>query len=186
MTFPASEAQLPRPILPGSDSVEPSFTGRGEAGQSLTVDYDIEGADVGYRWYARRGLKPLFPFGFGLSYTSFASSNLKLTTQGTGLSAELTVRNTGARDGADIAQLYLTGVGDQSTRRLVAYQRIELAAGASSTIHLAVDPRLLAHWESNAWHIAGGSYRFAIGRSACELGPESPIRLSDRRWRDRG
>src|SRR5690606_39370224 len=67
VTFPQSEAQLPRPVLDGLDRVEPNFTGAGAPGQALDVNYDIEGSDLGYRWYAREGKAPLFPFGHGLS-----------------------------------------------------------------------------------------------------------------------
>ncbi|MFM6854036.1 MAG: glycoside hydrolase family 3 protein, partial [Sphingopyxis sp.] len=72
ITFPASVDQLPRPHLDGSDTVEPDFMGKGRPGQTLDTNYDIEGSDLGYRWNARRGQRALFPFGFGLSYTSFS------------------------------------------------------------------------------------------------------------------
>lgn len=96
VTFPASLDQLPRPKLDGADWVEPNFGGDPAPGKDqLHADYDIEGSDVGYRWFARKGLKPLFPFGFGLSYTSFAARDLKVS----GLSASFTLAKTGQRAG---------------------------------------------------------------------------------------
>ena len=96
VTFPQSEAQLPRPKLDGLDTVEPNFVGIGAPGQKLDVDYDIEGSDLGYRWFAREGKAPLFAFGHGLSYTSFAHEGLTVARDGDRLVARFTVRNTGA------------------------------------------------------------------------------------------
>ena len=90
ITFPASLDQTPRPKLDGLFDFEPGQT---------TVNYDIEGSDVGYRWYDRKGLTPLFPFGFGLSYTSFRYDDLKLRSEGNTIHASFTVTNTGDRPG---------------------------------------------------------------------------------------
>ena len=76
------------------------------------VNYDIEGSDVGYRWYDRKGLTPLFPFGFGLSYTSFRYDDLKLRSEGNTIHATFTVTNTGDRPGRDTPQVYVTGRGN--------------------------------------------------------------------------
>ena len=73
------------------------------------MNYDIEGSDVGYRWYDRKGLTPLFPFGFGLSYTSFRYDDLKLRSEGNTIHASFTVTNTGNRAGRDTPQVYVTG-----------------------------------------------------------------------------
>jgi beta-glucosidase len=186
LTFPASEAQLPHPTLVGSDTIEPDFMGNGHAGQSLSVDYDVEGSDVGYRWFARRGERPLFPFGFGLSYTTFETAGLAVQAGKQGVVASASVRNTGARAGAEVVQVYLTSAAGQATRRLVGYQRIALDAGASGNVQLSVDPRLLARWEGDGWHQPAGSYRFALGRNAMDLGAEVDVRLPEKRWQDVG
>jgi beta-glucosidase len=181
-TFPAALEQLPRPALPGAESVEPSFIGKGRPGQTLAVDYDIEGADVGYRWYARTGRRPLFPFGFGLSYTSFATGPLKITS-GKELVAETRVTNTGRRAGADVVQLYLLSVNGATRQRLVGYQRVPLAPGEARAVRIAIDPRLIASWSGDGWRIAAGRYRFATGRSATELGTPIEVTLRAQRLR---
>ncbi len=107
ITFPAAIDQLPRKAVDGFDELEPDFAGNPPHGtMTLTADYDVEGADLGYRWNARKGHKALFPFGYGLSYTSFAQGAPSVT----GTTASWTVRNTGQRAGATVAQMYLTGV----------------------------------------------------------------------------
>ncbi len=181
ITFPASEADLPRPKVDGFDTLEPAFGGDAPSPDAqLHVDYDIEGSDLGYRWNARTGKKALFPFGFGLSYTTFASSELK--TDGT--TASLTVANTGSRSGATVAQVYLVSRNGETKRRLVAFQRAELAPGESRKLDLTIDPRLLADWNGKGWTIPAGRYRFAIGENAEALGQEVEITLREKRWKD--
>jgi beta-glucosidase len=178
-TFPVSLEQLPRPQLPGAATVEPDFTGKGRPGQTLEVDYDIEGADVGYRWFARSGRRALFPFGFGLSYTSFATGPLTLTV-GKTITAGCSVRNTGQRSGAEVVQVYLLSANGVARQRLVGYQRVNLAPGESRAVSLVVDPRLIARWSGDGWRIAAGSYRFATGRSAEDLGTPVEVTLRGR------
>jgi beta-glucosidase len=106
--------ETPRPELPG-------------LGTPVTIRYD-EGAEVGYRWFARRGETPLYAFGHGLSYTSFEYGDLELAGGGT-VTARFTVTNTGERAGADVPQLYLTAVGGEQRMRLLAFERVELEPG---------------------------------------------------------
>jgi beta-glucosidase len=181
ITFPASVSQLPRPELDGYNEFEPNFAGDPPyPGAKLTANYDIEGSDVGYRWNARQGQKALFPFGFGLSYTTFASSGLKVS----GLSASFTLSNTGTRPGATVGQLYLVSRGGDAKQRLVGFQRVELAAGSSQKVTVTIDPRLLADWKDGGWQIAGGQYGFALGEDAEHLGPVVKVRIAARRWKD--
>jgi beta-glucosidase len=182
VTFPASVDQLAFPVLPGSDTLEPDFQGRAKAGETLSVDYNRDGSDVGYRWFARTGAQPLFPFGYGLSYTSFAHSGLKLSA-GRTVSARFTVKNTGSKAGADVPQLYLVSVNGQSKLRLAAFEKLNLAPGASRNVAVQIDPRLLADWKDGGWQIAGGSYGFALGTSATSLGPVTTVKLAARTWR---
>jgi beta-glucosidase len=181
-TFPASLEQLPRPQLPGADSVEPDFQGHGRPGQTLAIDYDIEGADVGYRWFARSGRRPLFAFGFGLSYTTFATSPLQVSA-GKDVVAECSVSNTGKRAGAEVVQVYLVSANGAATRRLVGYQRVQLAPGESRAVRLVIDPRLIGAWSGEGWRITRGTYRFAAGRSAEDLDTPVVVFLRERRWR---
>lgn len=162
MTFPASAAQLPRPQLPG----------RGNAwNTSLAIHYG-EGADIGYKWFALRHLTPLYPFGFGLSYTRFRYSDLRVHGR-TSLSATFTVTNSGSRSGADVPQLYayIPEPGQGAVMRLIGWRKLNLAPGQSERVTVAVDPRLLAHFDVEAqnWSIDAGTYRVALGASARDL-----------------
>ncbi|MDE2303490.1 MAG: glycoside hydrolase family 3 C-terminal domain-containing protein [Sphingomonadales bacterium] len=180
VTFPASLDQLPRPRIAGMGEIESGIAPVAPRGLRLTEDYDIEGADVGYRWFASRHLQPLFPFGFGLSYTSFTGDGLALA----GLEARFTLRNTGTVAGADVAQLYLVSRAGVPSQRLVGYARVALAPGASQPVRLTIDPRLLADWRDGGWTMPGGGYVFALGDDASRLGTPVTIRLAGRRWRE--
>lgn len=180
VTFPASLDQLPRPVLDGYYDFEPSFMGDIPEAKGLSVNYDIEGSDVGYRWNARKGSAALFPFGFGLSYTSFATSDLKLSN----LNAKVTVKNTGPREGATVVQLYMVSRNGAAKQRLAAFQRVNLASGASEQIALKIDPRIIADWKDGGWSIAGGTYGFALGQDAETLGPVTKVKLTTKVWKD--
>jgi beta-glucosidase len=173
VTFPASTAQLPRPVLDGYWDLETNFAGDPPTPDAkLSANYDIEGSDVGYRWFARTKQKSLFPFGYGLSYTSFANTGLKVN----GLKASFTVKNTGARPGATVAQLYLTARGAEAKQRLVGFARVELKPGEEKPVSVTIDPRLLADWTKDGWTIKGGQYSFALGEDAEHLG--TPVTTS--------
>jgi beta-glucosidase len=159
ITFPASIDQLPRPAAPAEGVVqfEPS-----------TVEYK-EGSDVGYRWMARTGAKPLFAFGEGLSYTSFAYDRLKVKG-GKTLSVTFDVINTGKRAGADVPQVYLTDAAGRKMFRLIGFKRVDLAPGARRTVTLTADRRLLARFEEArpGWLIEAGTYTVMLGKSSIE------------------
>ena len=157
VTFPASESQLPRTKIPGWGL---------PGNESFAVDY-AEGADVGYRWFARRGFEPRFPFGFGLSYTTFSYSGLKISGA-RDLTASLVVRNTGMRAGYAVPQVYLTAAGGQSERRLVAWSKVLLQPGQEKRLSAPIDPRLLAKFDTtqSQWRIPAGAYEFSLGDSA--------------------
>lgn len=181
ITFPASVGQLPRPALDGYAELQPNFAGSPPTPDTkLTADYDIEGSDVGYRWFARKGEKALFPFGYGLSYTTFASSALKTD----GKTASFTVSNTGQRQGATVTQLYLVSRLGETKQRLVGFSRVDLAAGASRQVNVTIDPRLLADWTDSGWSIPAGTYGFALGSDAEHLGPVVTVRMPGKRWKD--
>jgi beta-glucosidase len=164
VTFPASEAQLPRPKLDGDPKTPDAL---------FSVDYSIEGAAVGYKWFDKKGLKPLFPFGHGLSYTSFAYSDLKTSTANGQLTVAFKVTNTGKRVGKDVPQVYVSpkAGGWEAPRRLAGFQKVDLAPGASQTVTLAVDPRLLATWDEKAhgWKVAAGDYEVQLGASSAAI-----------------
>lgn len=182
VTFPASVEQLPRPDLPGAETVEPNFQGYGKPGQTLDINYNIEGGDVGYRWFARKGQQPLFPFGYGLSYTSFERSGLTVKDS-VSPSASFRLRNSGDREGGDVGQVYLVETPRGKTRRLVGFARVELKPGEARTVEIPIDLRLLAEWTDKGWAIAGGTYRFALGTSAQDLIEETSINLRQKAWK---
>jgi beta-glucosidase len=181
VTFPQSEAQLPRPALDGPDTIEPSFIGVGAPGQTLDVDYDIEGSDLGYRWFAREAKAPLFAFGHGLSYTSFAHEGLAVTRDGERLVARFTVRNTGERAGADVPQVYLSDAAGRPLRRLAGFAKVELAPGEARQVEVPLEWRTIAEWESDGWTLARGLYRFVLAKNALADGPVATIELPSRR-----
>ncbi|MEO6361300.1 MAG: beta-glucosidase [Sphingomicrobium sp.] len=173
VTFPISEAQLPRPVRPGTGL---------PAGQTFTIEHP-EGAAVGYKWFDARGLQPLFPFGHGLSYTSFAMSGLTAAPGADGgATVSFTVRNTGKRRGAEVVQVYAAPAngGWEAPKRLAAFGKVDLAPGASKRLTLNVDPRLLAMFNegTNSWDIAGGTYRFMLARSARDIGSTATLQLA--------
>jgi beta-glucosidase len=134
-----------------------------------------EGIRIGYRWYDEEGVEPLFPFGHGLSYTTFAYSGLAAEPEGHGLRVRFTVRNTGHRRGSDVPQIYLGPSPDlalpQARRTLAAYQRIDLAPGRSRTLTLRIPARLLSSWDPRAhrWVLGTGRRAVHLAASATDL-----------------
>ncbi len=160
ITFPKSVDQLPRPEIPGIDHPR---------GHKVDVDYNIEGAKVGYRWFADKGLTPLFAFGYGLSYTTFGYSNLAVQGGNT-LAVSFDVTNTGKVAGDAVPQVYLTSQAGQKIERLIGFKRVSLAPGQTQHVTLTADPRLLANFDTTAhgWRIAAGDYTVALSRSATD------------------
>ena len=173
ITFPASTAQLPRPDLPGRNIAWNT---------TFTVDYR-EGAAVGYKWFEQQQSNPLYPFGFGLSYSQFRYSNLRISG-GKTVIASFTVTNIGKRVGADVPQLYATvpEAHGGALRRLIGWSKLTLAPGESRRVRVTADPRLLAHFDDtqNGWRIAAGDYRIELGASSRDLRLATTARLDDR------
>ncbi len=132
VTFPKSEDQLPRPKLDGV-GLKP--------GELFDVDYNVEGAAVGYKWFDKKGLKPQFPFGYGLSYTKFVYSGLKVTNGKRGIAASFTVTNAGPRAGMDTPQLYASDKGAcgwEAPKRLVGWTKVSLQAGEGRKVTIVL------------------------------------------------
>jgi beta-glucosidase len=170
ISFPSDETQLPRAEIPGWGQPE---------GAQATVTYP-EGADVGYRWYAAKGTRPLFPFGHGLSYTRFEQSGLQIRG-GAQPEATVTVRNIGKLAGAEVVQIYLTRRGSVDTRRLAGFLRVELAPGESRSVVVKIEPKVLADWTAGGWHLAAASYSFTSATSAGGMNLNATIKLPERR-----
>jgi beta-glucosidase len=171
ITFPADLAQTPRPELPDLGA---------QWGTSTTIHYS-EGADVGYRWFARTGADPMFAFGHGLSYTSFEYRDL-VVAGGHTVRASFNVVNIGDRGGADVPQLYLTAAPGEQRLRLLGFERVEIEPGALCRVTIEADPRLLARYDGNAgaWRIQPGSYAVAVGASAAALPLSAEVELAGR------
>ena len=168
-TFPSSEADLPTrtpqqyPGVNGSDGIP-------------HVSYS-EGLDVGYRWFDSQNIKPLFPFGFGLSYTTFRYSGLTATPG----SVSFTLTNSGRRAGAEVAQVY---VGDppavgEPPRQLKGYRKVFLLPGESQRVTLPLDARSFAYWDDarHGWAVAPGRYTVSVGGSSRDLPLQEAVRV---------
>ncbi len=187
MTFPLSDADLPRttiaPLPPedkgaGSGSMNDSSNTHG----GYSVHYD-EGLKVGYRWYDAEAKPVLFPFGFGLSYTTFAYSDLQVApAQGhPGVSVRFSVRNTGKHAGAEIAEVYamLPAAADEPPKRLAGFDKVSLAPGESREVTVEVDPLFLSVYDdaTGKMKVTPGAYTFAVGGSSQVLPLKQAVTL---------
>ena len=182
LTFAKSEADLPHPKLteqppPASDKdMVEMFPGYKENTRKFDVDYD-EGLLVGYKWYDAKDKTPLFPFGFGLSYTTYKYSNLKVSKD----SVSFQVTNTGARAGAEIAEVYATlpQASGEQFNRLVAWYKVRLAPGESKPVTLLLDPFYLSIFnaDKDAWELVPGEYIVQVGGSSRDLPLRGSVRL---------
>jgi beta-glucosidase len=184
VTFPKAEADLPHPVLPGS-TLKPEmrpFPGAPAGAPKFPelprfdIDY-TEGLKVGYKWFDAEGKEPLFAFGHGLSYTTFAYSGLKA---GPG-KVTFTLKNTGKRPGAEVAQVYvgLPAAAKEPPRRLVAWEKVTLAAGESKTVTLALERRFLSIFNArkDKWEIVPGDYKVFVGGSSRDTPLRATVRL---------
>ena len=170
MTFPASPGQGP-----GAEA-------ESYPGVNGVADYK-EGIFVGYRWYDQHRQKPLFPFGFGLSYTNFQYSSLNLQRTGDSVSVSVTVKNTGNRAGSDVVQLYVAGpkCAQEPPSQLKGFEKLLLNPEETKTVNLQIPLASLAAWsdKSNSWKLCNGAYDFRIGQSSRTILLRSSIALGD-------
>jgi beta-glucosidase len=173
MTFPNSDADLPHPklIQPGPGQTgEAAVMKTGEAKATFRVNYD-EGLKVGYKWYDAENKAVLFPFGYGLSYTTFAYSGLKVIA-GKQTAVSFTVKNTGRRDGAEIAEVYaaLPASALEPPKRLVGWSKVWLRSGESKEVSVHVDAKYLSIYDdASGWNLVPGTYKIMVGGSSQEL-----------------
>lgn len=158
-----------------------------------------ENLAMGYRWYEATGTEPLFPFGFGLSYTTFEYSDLKVTPDVSSsghrtLKVDFTITNTGDRAGAEIGQVYLTlpAEAQEPSRRLVEFARVELEPGASKRVSVVLDAGAsnhpfsyfqpasddLAQWADGDWVTPDGKFVVHVGRSSVDTPLEKTVKLT--------
>ncbi len=155
----------------------PTFANYYPEGDTRRVEYK-EGIFVGYRGYEKNGVQPLFPFGYGLSYTTFKFANLKVAATGAGDAVKATatfdVTNTGKRKGAEVAQLY---VGEDAPKvprpkhELKGFERVELAPGQTKHVTIPLDMRAFAYWDVGAgrWVIGSEKFTVSVGDSVASL-----------------
>jgi beta-glucosidase len=165
LTFPRSIQQLPRVELDGFP----------EGSQPRpTADYSVEGAAVGYKWFDRQRLEPLFPFGFGLSYSRFALSGLGADVDDQRITVRFVVANAGDRTGQYVAQVYVSPApswaarGWEAPQRLIGFKKVELQPGKTAEVTLNLEPRMLAVYEdaTKSWVIEDGDYDIALSEDS--------------------
>jgi beta-glucosidase len=166
ITFPASVADLPHPTIAGTPNASVVFP----------VSYS-EGYLVGYKWYDANHLTPLFPFGFGLSYTTFSLTNSYLSSSGRNFQVNVDVTNTGSVAGAEVVQVYLQlpDATGELPKRLVGWQKVFLQPGAKQSLIVDVEEsdssHPLSYWDTNSssWQTAPGDYLVYVGNSSANL-----------------
>jgi beta-glucosidase len=162
VTFPQSLEQLPHPNAPTAGDLR--YT---------------EGATVGYKWFDTKSHEPLFAFGHGLSYTTFAYSKLNAAASKESITASFAVQNTGSKNGMAVPQLYVSADGWEAPKRLAGWQKTALSPGMTKTVTYTIDPRVLAMFDTttNTWKIAAGRYRVMLGSSSREIHQTTTVQL---------
>ncbi len=177
-TFPLKDADIPHPNLVKPPEASTTKDGDPDAWKKIAaglppfqISYD-EGLKVGYKWYDAEKKPVLFPFGFGLSYTTYAYSDLKIDPAQP-MQVTFTVKNTGSRDGAEVAQVYasLPASAGEPPKRLVAFSKINLAAGESKAVSVEVPAHYLSIFDEkkNGWQLVPGEYTIMVGGSSQDL-----------------
>jgi beta-glucosidase len=146
-------------------------------GENLKVDY-AEGIYVGYRYFDKQNVEPLFPFGYGLSYTKFSYSDLKISPNkaapGQAVEVSVRVRNSGSRSGAEVVELYVHdghASVDRPVRELKGFQRVELVAGETKEVHFTLDRGAMAFYSTakKDWVTEPGEFEIQVGSSSRDL-----------------
>ena len=181
-TFPKSEADLPHlkvtqpPAHQFSGPVSPEMWAKGAPPFQVTYD---EGLKVGYKWYDAEKKPVLFPFGYGLSYTTFAYSDVKASAGDT-VKVSFTVKNTGDREGSEIGEVYST-IPDpvEPPKRLIGWSKVKLGAGEEKTVTVEVPRKYLSIWDEakNAWSLLPGDYTIMVGGSSDNLPLKTTVSL---------
>jgi beta-glucosidase len=173
VTFAMKDDDLPHPDIQGSQFLpKPGAVlarGAKRGMQPFDVNYN-EGLKVGYKWFEAERKEPLFAFGYGLSYTTYQYSDLKV--DGKDGSVSFRVKNTGQRGGAETAQVYamLPAAAGEPFKRLVAWEKVTLAPGESKAVSLKLEPHYLSIFnaEKDAWELTPGEYTVLVGPSSKE------------------
>ena len=190
ITFPADATHFPTydpnctdtsttgncPLYPGVVGPSPFLSGATTTFRTLTA-MQVNGIDQGYRWYDQHNITPLFPFGYGLSYTKFDYSNLTVHPSGGGIDVSFRIRNLGSVTGSDVPQVYLGASPNlpssvqQAVRKLAQFQRVTLAPGRSVDLTLHVSAHTLSSWSTSQqkWVLGTGTRTVYAGSSSRDL-----------------
>jgi beta-glucosidase len=184
-TFPRSEADLPHPTITMPPPESSHFSGAvsqetwAKGLPPFQVAYD-EGIKVGYKWYEAEKKPVLFPFGFGLSYTTYSYAGLKVTPGDT-VKASFTLTNTGARAGSEIAEVYamLPDAAGEPFKRLVGFTKVKLDAKQKQTVSVDIDPKYLSIFDEakDGWTLVPGDYTILVGGSSVDLPLKATVTL---------
>ena len=150
-------------------------------GTDILVEYK-ESVYVGYRYYDTVNKDVLFPFGYGLSYTNFEYSNLKIKQDNTNINLEFTIKNTGNVKGKEIAQIYISHSGNKiyvPKKELKAFAKIELEKGEEKRINIEIDKSSFEHYDaiSKKWVVEAGTYKILIGKSSRDIVLEAKVEI---------
>ena len=169
--------------FPRSESQTPTSTPDRFPGVNGNVNYS-EKLEVGYRWYDAQGQQPLFPFGYGLSYTSFAFSHLEVSPQADRhgqVTVGMDVRNTGSRTGAEVTQVYVTAPpsAGEPPKQLKGFAKVTLRPGQTKHVTFRLDSRAFSIWDtaSQRWTTVGGRHIVAVGDSSRNLPLSAAVRI---------
>ena len=199
ITFPADATHFPTydpnctdtsptgncPLYPGVVGPSPFLPGATTTYRTLTA-MQVNGIDQGYRWYDQHGVAPLFPFGFGLSYTRFDYSNLRVRTSHGGVDVSFRIRNVGNDTGSNVPQVYVgpssalpAGI-QQAVRKLAQFQRITLRAGHAQDVTLHVSAQALSSWSTDQqkWVLGTGHRTVYVGSSSRDLPLHTTVNLA--------
>jgi beta-glucosidase len=184
VTFPAADADLPHAKVPAPAGKKPGpIDGLLNSVPPFQAVYD-EGLKVGYKWFDAEKKAPEYPFGFGLSYTSFAYSKLK-AAGGSSLELSFEVKNTGKRAGREVAQVYLSlpPTAGEPPKRLIGWEKVALQPGESKTVTMTIDPLYLSVFDtsSDRWKIVPGEYKVMAGPSSATLPLSAAVSLTGSR-----
>lgn len=186
-TFPKSDADLPHPTIskPGAIHFDGASTPEmwAKGLPPFPINYD-EGLKVGYKWYDAEQKPVLFPFGYGLSYTTFGYSGLNVTPgsgSGDTVKVTFTLANTGGREGAEIAEIYaaLPASAQEPPKRLVGFSKVKLAPKEKKQVTVEIERKYLSIWDEakDAWSLVPGEYTFMVGGSSDKLPLKATVRL---------
>ena len=177
---------VPFALADGPLKTERQYPGIKEEGKTWWQEYYDEGVFIGYRWYSSKCIPVQYPFGYGLSYTSFELSGAKLSSgsvmAGRSVTASVTLKNTGSLPGAEVVQLYVSDTEssvERPVRELKGFEKVYLEPGASKNISFTVKPEDLSFFDApaHAWKLEPGEFHILIGTSSEDLPIDLPLKV---------